>query len=104
MTFCFDLDGTLCTNTDGDYENAKPLVDRIRKLNYLYDSGHTIRIDTARGKTTGIDWTEITKKQLKSWGIKYHELRVGIKMSADYFIDDKGMGDSEFFDKKLDWL
>ncbi len=104
MTFCFDLDGTLCTNTDGDYEKALPLPERIKKLNFFYDTGHIIKIDTARGKTTGIDWTELTKNQLKEWGVKYHELRVGLKMSADVFIDDKGIKDSDFFDEKLDWL
>ncbi len=103
MIFCFDLDGTLCTNTNGDYKKAQPILDRIKKLNYLYDSGNTIKIDTARGKTTGIDWTEVTKNQLNEWGVKYHELRVGIKMNADYFIDDKCITDINFFDEKINW-
>ena len=24
MNYVFDIDGTICTNTNGDYENAKP--------------------------------------------------------------------------------
>ncbi len=99
MIFCFDLDGTLCTNTNGNYNDAIPYKDRIEKLNFFYDSGHIIKIDTARGKTTGIDWTEITKNQLEQWGVKYHELRIGIKMNADFFIDDKGIKDVDFFNK-----
>jgi hypothetical protein len=98
MIYCFDLDGTLCTNTDGDYESAVPFLDRINKVNELYDDGHTIKVETARGSGTGIDWREVTENQLKDWGVKYHELRVGVKMHADVFIDDKGISDKDFFD------
>lgn len=97
MIYCFDLDGTLCTNTDGDYEKAVPFLDRIEVVNKLYDEGHQIKIDTARGSTTGINWTELTAKQLKEWGVKHHHLRVGVKLNADIFIDDKGISDKDFF-------
>lgn len=97
MIYCFDLDGTLCTNTDGEYEKATPFLDRIQKVNKLFENGNIIKIDTARGSSTGIDWNELTKKQLDEWGVKYHELRVGIKLQADIFIDDKGINDVNFF-------
>ena len=91
MTYVFDLDGTLCTSVEGDhYTDAKPFMDRINIVNKLYDEGHIIKIDTARGSTTGIDWAYITEKQLKNWGVKYSELRCGVKMFADIYIDDKG--------------
>lgn len=99
MIYCFDLDGTLCTNTEGDYESASPFFYRIDVVNKLYDDGHTIVIETARGSSTGIDWNEVTKKQLESWGVKYHKLRVGIKIHADIFIDDKSVSDINFFKK-----
>lgn len=98
MIYCFDLDGTICTNTEGDYLNANPFYDRIKILNNLFDIGNTIIIDTARGSTTGIDWHESTKKQLEDWGVKYHKLRVGVKLNADIFVDDKGINDKLFFD------
>ena len=63
-TYCFDLDGTLCTNTEGDYENALPYTERISIVNDLYEKGNTIIIETARGSKTGIDWNQITKNQL----------------------------------------
>lgn len=97
MTFCFDLDGTLCTNTDGNYESAKPFEDRIRIVNSLFEKGNIIIIDTARGSTTKIDWYEFTEKQLKEWGILYTKLRVGIKPFADFYIDDKSIDDKTFF-------
>lgn len=97
--YCFDLDGTLCTNTYGDYENAKPFLDRIKKLNDLHQNGNKIIIDTARGVTTGIDWYDLTKNQLISWGVKFDELFVGKKIHADIFIDDKAINDNLFFNE-----
>ena len=97
--YCFDLDGTLCTNTYGDYENAKPFLDRIKKLNDLHRNGNKIIIDTARGVTTGIDWYDLTKNQLISWGVKFDELFVGKKIHADIFIDDKAINDNLFFNE-----
>jgi hypothetical protein len=98
----FDLDGTLCTTERGpfglkDYTLSKPFLDRIAKVNKLYDEGHLIKIETARGRQTDMDWEEFTKKQLAQWGLKYHVLRVGSKMHADFYIDDKGLSDREFF-------
>ena len=94
--FVIDLDGTICSH-EKDYNLAKPYLDRISKINQLYDDGKTIIIDTARGSTTGIDWYDITETQLKSWGVKFHKLRVGQKLNADVFVDDKGINDKVFF-------
>lgn len=60
----------------------------ISIINKLYDMGNEIILLTARGYVTGIDWEEVTREQLKSWGLKYHELHFG-KANADYYIDDK---------------
>ena len=88
MIYCFDIDGTLCNDTHGDYPKATPHPEVISKLNELYDGGHTIILHTARGATTGIDWHELTENQLRSWGVKYHKLLFG-KPSADVYVDDK---------------
>lgn len=90
MIYCFDIDGTICNNTDGDYENAQPLYNVISRVNELYAKGNTIYFYTARGATTGIDWTDITEKQLNSWGVKYNKLFMG-KPTADIYIDDKAI-------------
>jgi hypothetical protein len=97
MIYCFDLDGTLCTNTEGRYENATPFIERIGVVNKLYDDGNNIIIDTARGVTTGIDWFDLTKKQLEEWGVKYNSLYVGRKLHYDIIIDDKAINDLVFF-------
>ena len=96
-TICFDLDGTLCTNTNGDYENALPIQKRIDVVNKLFTDGYKIIIDTARGSTTGIDWSKVTEKQLNEWGVQYNYLQVGVKLHADVFVDDKGINDELFF-------
>ena len=95
-TYCFDLDGTLCTNTGGAYAEAKPILERISIVNNLYNNGSEIIIFTARGSTTGKDWTELTRHQLEIWKIQYHQLLLG-KPFADIYVDDKGITDSDFF-------
>ena len=95
-TYCFDIDGTICTNTNGDYESAEPYYDRIDTINNLFNKGSKIIYFTARGSTTQIDWFEITEKQLNKWGCKYNQLLVG-KPFADYYIDDKGVDPFNWF-------
>ena len=97
MVYCFDLDGTLC-NTDGNnYKESTPKKERIEIVNTLYEGGHTILIDTARGCVSGKNYFFFTMEQLKSWGVKFHTLRTGVKFGADIFIDDKGIKDQRFF-------
>ena len=92
--YCFDIDGTICTPGEGcgtcQYEGATPKKDRIEKINKLYDEGNTIVYWTARGSRKQINWEELTKKQLDSWGAKYHELKVD-KPFYDLFIEDKAL-------------
>ena len=89
-TVCFDLDGTLCTNTFGDYEAAEPFPWAIERVNDLARAGHTIVVFTARGTATGIDWDAVTRGQLERWGVRYDDLRFG-KPSADVYVDDRAV-------------
>ena len=107
MIYCFDIDGTICTHYSGDYNDSKPLLDRISQVNNLYDAGHTIFMLTARGMgRTDNDQIgaykclySFTENQLNTWGVKYHKLFLG-KPNADVFVDDKGMKDMDFFVEK----
>ena len=90
LVYCIDIDGTLCTNTEGDYERAEPFADVIGEINRLYATGHRIVLMTARGSTTAIDWRAGTERQLAKWGVRYHELHFG-KPSADVYVDDKAI-------------
>ena len=96
MIYCFDIDGTICSITDGDYEDAKPFIDRIEHVNRLHSEGHKIVYFTARGSTTGIDWTKVTEAQLNKWGAKYHELHLG-KPHYDVYVGDKAFNDKVYF-------
>lgn len=89
MTYCFDLDGTLCYTNGMDYLSATPNWRMIERVNRLYDGGNRIVIDTARGSGTGDDWTHRTEQQIQSWGLQYHELRCGVKFPADVYVDDR---------------
>ena len=104
MVYVFDIDVTICTPTDSNYEAATPLVDRIKKVNQIYEDGHTVIFQTARGMGRSKNsaayantaFYEFTKNQLDSWGVKYHALFLG-KPAGDYYIDDKGIKDTNFF-------
>ena len=88
-TFVIDVDGVIAQlSPNNDYTKSEPIEENIEKINQLFDAGNEIIMFTARGYKTGIDWTEVTKKQFKKWGLKYHELKFG-KPAADYYIDDK---------------
>ena len=93
--FVFDIDGVIALKReDLDYAQAMPNERMIAIVNRLYDMGNRIVLFTARGYVTGIDWRPVTEKQMKDWGVKYHELKMG-KPNADYYIDDKFL-DMEF--------
>ena len=104
-TYCFDIDGTICNNTYGKYDEAVPFEDRIKKINFLYNQGNKIIYFTARGmgrfdgdvQRVNETFYEFTKQQLDSWGCQYDQIFLG-KPSYDYFIDDKAFGDKDFFD------
>lgn len=86
--YIVDIDGTICETVDSNYNESRPLLDRISRINELYDEGHVIVYWTARGAVSGRDWGELTYSQLKTWGCKFHELRMQ-KPHYDVWVDDK---------------
>jgi len=96
MKYIVDIDNTICETEGSDYQNSKPILSRIESINQLYDSGHEITYWTARGMSSNKDWSELTTKQLKEWGVKYHELKMK-KPSYDYWIDDKAINARDYF-------
>jgi hydroxymethylpyrimidine pyrophosphatase-like HAD family hydrolase len=109
MKYVFDIDGTICDkNKNDDYDKSYPFLERIRKINKLYDDGHYIVFFTARGMgrhnnnaALAIrDFYSLTEKQLSNWNVKHHQLILG-KPSGDLYIDDKGIKDGDFFTNEL---
>ena len=101
-TFVFDLDNTLCNTPEDNmgvpvYINSTPIVDRINKVNKLHENGNKIIIDTARGSTSGLNYYDLTFNQLTEWGLKFDILRTGVKLTSDFYIDDKAINHNDFF-------
>lgn len=96
-----DVDDTICRTDGMKYPESQPIMENIHRVNELYDAGHTIVYWTARGQKSGIDWTELTKKQLDDWGAKYHQLKL-TKPPYDIFIDDKVVNSRDW--EKGRWL
>ena len=100
-TYMVDIDETICYTPTVEgrrvYENSVPYASRIAAINKLYDDGNIIQYWTARGSSSGIDWTDFTQKQLTQWGCKFHSCSCG-KPSYDIWVDDKAINDKDFFD------
>jgi phosphatidate phosphatase PAH1 len=104
MVYVFDIDGTICTKTTGDYLEAKPIQNRIDMVNKLFEDGNTIIFQTARGMGRSDNsesyayqaFYELTRQQLKDWGVNFHDLFLG-KPAGDIYVDDKGIKDEDFF-------
>ena len=102
MIIYVDIDETICTNSDDrDYAKAQPIEENIQKINKLFEKGHRIVYWTARGSTTGINWLNITEKQLNDWGAKFNDISVGNKPHFDLLIDDKAKRIEEVNFEKL---
>jgi hypothetical protein len=111
MTICFDIDGVLCDQVEGNYKDAQPRQAMIDLLNRLYCDGYRIILHTSRfmgrakndpaeAERTGREFTE---QQLAGWGVRYHELWMG-KPRYDYVIDDRSVFYNDDTAHIEDWL
>lgn len=102
---CFDIDGVICNNTWGDYDNAIPNLKSIKKINHLFEMNNYIMLFTSRYFTTlNGDRDKIyntyykkTYDQMKSWNLNFHEL-ILCKPEYDIYVDDKNLNYSD------DWI
>ena len=106
--FCFDIDNTICFTKGTDYRLSRPKKKIIKLINKLFESGHTIKIFTARfmgrnnenvKKAKGEGYN-FTYKQLKKWNLKFHKLIFG-KPTFDFIIDDKSIDFQKNIESKL---
>jgi len=104
-----DVDGCICTTSydnknfkdiESSYINVEPYLDRLERINGLFEEGLHIVYWTARGCKSGLDMTDITKNQLQRWGAKYSELQVGTKPHFDMYICDKSWNSEDFFHRQ----
>jgi hypothetical protein len=98
MTVCFDIDGVLCNQVEGNYQDAQPRPAMIDLVNRLHSRGYRIILHTSRfmgrAKNDAAEadriGREFTVQQLAGWGVRYHELWMG-KPRYDYVIDDRSV-------------
>ena len=88
----FDIDDTICRTINAKYSKSKPIKQRIKIVNGLYDEGYYIKIFTARYMDRNKDNIKLAKKQgykttyaqLKKWKIKFHKLIIEQIIELDY--------------------
>lgn len=107
-----DLDDTLSSTMGGDYEQAVPRLEVIRKLHEYRAMGFEIAINTSRnmrsyggniGKITAytlpviVDW-------LRRHEVPYDEIYIGKPWCGHegFYVDDRAIRPSEFVDKSFE--
>lgn len=86
-TYFCDIDGTLIWSafeSNPPYKEGGPITDNIKALNAKYDAGSYVVLTTARPEAA----REFTEKQLKSYGVKYHQLVMGLAHCKRIVIND----------------
>lgn len=109
-TYVFDMDGTICTQTEGGgaYHRALPRQEVIDRINRLWLDGWEIVIHTARGMKTCNGngqlaeqaFRPVTEIWLKENRVMYDRLIFG-KPAADKYVDDKAENVRDFESRPL---
>lgn len=99
IVLAVDIDETICfTPVNRDYKQAVPILDRIEKVNEMYDAGCYIVYYTARGSLSDNDYYELTYNQLKSWNCKFHELNMLKIYYTEFWCDRSRDSEAVFAD------
>lgn len=61
---CFDIDGVICKTKKNYYHKSKPNLLAVKKINYLYSQGHTIKIFTSRYMGRSNEKVSLAKKEV----------------------------------------
>ncbi|HED7555705.1 TPA: hypothetical protein R5627_001208 [Campylobacter jejuni] len=84
-----DIDGVLLKNSDPFFHpiwgETSKIEENVEVLNKLYDSGKVNIILTTQ---RSMEWKEITEKQLKREGIKYHQIIYNLYHAKAIIIND----------------
>jgi uncharacterized HAD superfamily protein len=93
-TIFSDIDGTLIEQVP--FEDLNPNVVNVlpgvaEKMNEWYEAGHYIVLTTARPENL----REITKQQMETAGIRYHQLVMGIGREERILINNNSSKDPQ---------
>lgn len=100
-TIVFDLDDTISFCHDRNWENAKPNIMLIRKINQLFNDGFRIVIHSSRGQLSGHDYTKQVRYWLEDNGVLYSELQFGKPLGMLY-VDDKAVKPDYFVTMQIE--
>jgi capsule biosynthesis phosphatase len=101
-TIVFDLDDTICTTFNRDFENAIPNLKLIAKMQQFRDQGFIIHIITARGQISckgdifaaSVKYREQIEIWLGRYNVPYDALSFN-KILAQFYVDDKAIRPEE---------
>ena len=104
-TIVFDVDDTILTTVNRDYDNSVPHMEIIRKIRQLKSDGWFIVFNTARGMGRSKGNIDSVYKQvygeiesfLKKWDVPYDEIQLG-KTWARHYVDDKALTPEQFLE------
>lgn len=116
LTFCFDIDGTLCPikKKEEEYIDLVPYTDMIDKLREYKEGGAKIVLFTSRnmnsyGGNIGLinaNTAKVLLKWLDKWDIPYDEIIYGKPWPGHkgFYVDDRTIRPDEFLKYTVDEL
>ncbi len=111
QTIVFDVDETVLTTVNRDYENSQPIMPVVEGMRALKAAGWYIILFTARGQGRSDGNIEAVREEVtreitsccEKFDIPYDQLLLG-KPFAAYYCDDKALRPEEFAAKYKDIL
>jgi len=108
-TMVVDVDDTILTTKNRDYENSLPVAPVVDKLREAKAQGWHIILFTARGMGRSNGNISLVKDEVideiasfcDKWNVPYDELMVGKPWAAMY-VDDKAVTPEQFANMDLD--
>ena len=102
-TIVCDIDDTILTTINRDYDNSQPKMEVIVGLRALKDAGWRIVLHTARGQGRSNGNIDLVREDVArdvetfcaKYDVPYDELILG-KVWAAYYIDDRALRPEEF--------
>lgn len=116
LTFCFDIDGTLCPikKKDEEYIDLVPFKEMVDKLKEYKEGGAKIVLFTSRnmnsyGGNIGLinaNTAKVLLKWLDKWEIPYDEIIYGKPWPGHkgFYVDDRTIRPDEFLNHTVDEL
>ena len=102
-TIVVDIDNTILTTINRDYDNSQPMMEVIVGLRELKKAGWRIVLHTARGQGRSNGNIDLVREDVtrevetfcSKYDVPFDELILG-KVWASYYIDDRALRPEEF--------